>query len=734
MHSRSFLGYFLFLGILWIGRDLTWSQSPSELSNFQRHWSDRSDGSTAALKQYFANETQYLESGWESWLDSIDDWETRQPVLRQQLAEMLGLHPSPPRGDLQAEVMGTRQEDDFIVERLVFQSLPGVYVTGNLYLPKQVTDKLPAILYLCGHAQVKEGDVSFGNKVGYHHHGVWFARNGYACLMIDTIQLGEIQGVHHGTHRLGQWWWNSRGYTPAGVETWNGMRAIDYLITRPEIDPGRIGVTGRSGGGAYSWYVAALDPRVAVAAPVAGITNLRDHVVRDCVEGHCDCMFPINTYRWDFPQVAALIAPRPLLIANTDRDPIFPLTGVMDVHDKVRQVYQRLGATDRLGLTISPGGHADSQELQVAAFRWFDRHLGNREAPVDLNASKRFLPRELRVLETLPADERVTSVQEFFVPPTEPGVLPWRLLAEHGGTGQQTATPTWQELAMAADRLEQILHVQTFGGWPSGSRVSAASPEVLWTVQTNAQQFSEMVFTSQEHVELSLIWRQPRALKADTSGPVAIRFHLLDDEQWQRFREWLPNQFTRTSESNEQGTDRVIESDWMAEPQEGTVDVFFSPRGVGRNSWTASDGGGANPVHRRRRFMLLGQTLGGMQVWDIRRAMSVVQDQFPTGDRTFALYGRGGLGGLLLFAALGRTDTSRLVLVDPPVDHRQAIDLLNVARWVEPVHMASLLNSQGTGLSIRMSDSDTSGWEAYARIRGSIEGQVPNAVGGFELE
>ena len=115
MHSRSFFAYFLILGILWIGRDLTWSQSPSELANFQRHWNDRSDGSTATLKQYFANETQHLESGWESWLASTDPWETRQPILRQKLAEMLGLDPSPPRGDLLAQVMGTRQEDDFIV-------------------------------------------------------------------------------------------------------------------------------------------------------------------------------------------------------------------------------------------------------------------------------------------------------------------------------------------------------------------------------------------------------------------------------------------------------------------------------------------------------------------------------------------------------------------------------------------------------------------------------------------
>src|SRR6185436_11490576 len=185
------------------------------------------------------------------------------------------------------------------------------------------------------------------------------ARNGYVCLLIDTLQLGEIQGLHHGTHRENMWWWNSRGYTPAGVEAWNAIRALDYLQSRPEVDGSRMGVTGRSGGGAYSWWLVALDDRIKVAAPVAGITDLQNHVVDGCVEGHCDCMYVINTYRWDYPQVAALAAPRPLLIVNTDSDSIFPLDGVVRVRDFVRRVYELHHAVTNLGLVIGPGPHKD---------------------------------------------------------------------------------------------------------------------------------------------------------------------------------------------------------------------------------------------------------------------------------------------------------------------------------------------------------------------------------------
>ena len=105
-----------------------------------------------------------------------------------------------------------------------------------------------------------------------------------------------------------------RGYTPAGVEAWNCIRALDYLQSRKEVDGERIGVTGRSGGGAYSWWIAAIDERIKAAVPVAGITDLENHVVDGCVEGHCDCMYMVNTYRWDYAQVAALVAPRPLLL------------------------------------------------------------------------------------------------------------------------------------------------------------------------------------------------------------------------------------------------------------------------------------------------------------------------------------------------------------------------------------------------------------------------------------
>ncbi len=367
------------------------------------------------LAEYFRAETATLADRCLADVQSLDEWKARRSEYRRQLQEMLGLWPMPERTGLHAVITGKLERDDFVVEKLHFQASPRLYVTANLYLPKGLNKPAPAILYVCGHSQQITNGVSFGNKTGYQHHGEWFARNGYVCLVIDTLQPGEIQGLHHGTRHLGLWWWNARGYTPAGVEAWFGIRALDYLGSRPEVDGERIGITGRSGGGSYSWTIAALDDRVKVVAPVAGITDLQNQVVDGVVDGHCDCMFFVNTYRWDFPQVAALIAPRPLLIGNSDKDKIFPLDGVVRLHAKTRKIYALYGATDKLGLLITEGPHLDTQELQVPVFRWFNRFLKGDDAPVEMAAKKLLAREQLKVFDSLPVDAVNTNVHETFV-------------------------------------------------------------------------------------------------------------------------------------------------------------------------------------------------------------------------------------------------------------------------------------------------------------------------------
>ena len=582
---------------------------------------------------YFRAETTRLAEASLAEIRTLDDWKSRRATYREQLLEMLGLSPLPERTDLKPVVTGRVEHAEFTVEKLHFQSLPGLYVTANLWVPRNLGGKkAPAILYACGHAVVKDGQLSLGNKTGYQHHGAWFARHGYVCLAIDTIQLGELEGVHHGTRRFGMYWWNSRGYTPAGVEAWNGMRAIDYLQSRPEVDPARIGMTGRSGGGAYTWYTAALDERIRVAVPVAGITDLRNHVIDGTVKGHCDCMFMVNTHRWDYGQLAALIAPRPLLIANSDKDPIFPLDGVVRIHSAVARIYALHKASERLGLLITEGPHKDTQDLQVPSFRWFNRFLKNEEPLITTAAEKLFEPRELRVLPPggNPSDERTTRIHDTFVAAAKPA-LPADAAA-------------W---ATTRDGWMQTLRAKSFAGWP-------ANEEPLRLARTGSDAAGvRWEFTTQGPVRLPLFVQGP----AGGGRPTEVIL-------------------------------RVVDRDEPAGPvPAGAAVVTFFPRGLGP---TASALNAADQNEVRRRYLLLGQTVDGMRVWDIRRAVAALRSPELFGDTPVRLAGHRDQAVNALYASLFIDGLAAVELRDAPASHQDGPDYLNVLRFLDVPQAAAM--------------------------------------------
>ena len=187
---------------------------------------DRDAPGDIMIQQYLGTLTSRCEEKFTHDLASLEKWQAQREQYRREYFYMLGLSPIPERTNLQARVTRTLARDGYHVDMVHYQSRPGLYVTANLYRPAMVTPgkKLPAILYVCGHA----GRGRNGNKTAYQSHGIWLARHGYICLMVDTLQLGEIAAIHHGTYREQRWWWLSRGYTSAGVECWNGIRGIDF--------------------------------------------------------------------------------------------------------------------------------------------------------------------------------------------------------------------------------------------------------------------------------------------------------------------------------------------------------------------------------------------------------------------------------------------------------------------------------------------------------------------------
>jgi dienelactone hydrolase len=629
----------------------------------------------APFDQYFQHRVAALSSS--DWQKDItpENWPARQAEMRRQLQRMLGLDPWPERGDLHPVITGTVKGDGYVVEKLQFQSSPGLYVTGNLYRPAKVTTPLPAILYVCGHSNVVENGVSMGNKTGYQHHGTWFARHGYICLIIDTIQLGEIRGDHHGTYAKSRWWWPARGYTPAGVEAWNGIRALDYLETRPEVDKQKLGVTGRSGGGAYSWWIAALDERIKVAVPTAGITTLKNHVLDGAIEGHCDCMFMVNTERWDFDRVAALVAPRPLLIANTDADSIFPLDGVVDVYQRTRALYRKLGHEDHIGLHIAEGPHKDTQPLNFGAFNWINRWLkgGDRMDLIDEPAKKMHEPRELRVFTELPKDEKVTTVDEFFVPSfTPPGEV-----------------KTKKEWAALRDGWMKALHEDCFRAWPSEPvRMLAVKPavQVAEGLRLTCTQFAS------EDVFQPALWILHRDDLAPENLDLVV-LNVLDDESWKEFSSLaataFPAQFpgvTADAAAFAEERKTLLGTKWAM--------AYVCPRGVGPQSWAK-----LSPVkqtHLRRRLLLLGESRESGQVWDIRQAVGGLRNTTGFAQLPLWLQSQKTMAANTLYASLFIPEVKRLDLHGLPASHREGPTYLNVLRHLDLPQAVALAAERST--------------------------------------
>ena len=307
-------------------------------------------------------------------------------------------------------------QPEYTIEKIAFESMPQVFVTANLYVPKKRDGPLPTVIYVCGHAYSPHGD-----KVMYQRHPITLARHGYVAMIIDSIQIAETFALHHGVLNNEMYDWYSRGYTPAGVEVWNVIRALDYLETRPEVDKARFGITGRSGGAAMSWFAAAVEPRIKVAVPVMGNSTYAANVEANTQRRHCDCMFLINSHMHDMMHQGALIAPRPLYMMHGRQDLLFPVPGYEEFERTVGKLYASYGGSEKFKNLVVDTAHKDSDLLRGEAVQWFDRWL-NRIPEREIDLSYTDLPGEqLAVFAgSPPKDAQNYRVHRMLIPDPQP--------------------------------------------------------------------------------------------------------------------------------------------------------------------------------------------------------------------------------------------------------------------------------------------------------------------------
>ena len=585
-------------------------------------------------------------------IKSLDKWLQLRQGYYSDFIEMISLQDMPLNGQrsaLNVRITGIIQRDGYHIEKLFYESLPGLYVPANLYIPDNIKDPAPAILYVCGHSRTQ--------KVHYQTHPAKFARLGFVCLIVETIQYGEVYGEHWGCYAKGWFNWYSRGYTPAGVEVWNAIRGLDLLSERSEVDKERMGVTGISGGGAQSWFIAAADPRIKAVAPVCGASTLEAQITTRTIDGHCDCMLYINTYKKDFQDIGALIAPRPLLICQADRDGLNNIESVHQIYEDLKKIYELYGFPDKIGLVVTPGGHSYHQISRERIFSFFMKHLMDKEVTpeeagdIDQLQENLLSEEELKVyIDGPPKDDRTTTIQDSFV----------KLAAVPQISDEN-------ELLSFCDSVKGFLKQKTFNAFPESP--PSLDPLLVFKTMDRAKFGSDIYsFVSEEgwRLKVDIRWRNDPSMKK----PLMIVLRNRDENRWE-------------SEGFISGLDTA----WNI--------AFLEVRGIGEFGWDPN-----LQWHVRRASAWTGRTLASMQVYDLLRCIEFCRTLKGVDPESVGIAARDEMAVIALYSALldGRCKT--LILNNPPesqdvassADGRgPAIEMLNCLRITDIFQLPALI-------------------------------------------
>ncbi|MEY4176730.1 MAG: Acetyl esterase Axe7A precursor [Planctomycetota bacterium] len=328
-------------------------------------------------------------------LKTVEEIQAYQKRLREFFVEQLGGFPE--HGPLNAQTTGRVVGDGYTIEKVIFDSQPGHRITANLYLPAgtEVGAKatggtgatpIPAVLVSSGHSRTAK-------TAGYNQRfAIIMAKNGIAALAYDPIGQGErsqfltADGKPQFSGTTTEHFLVGVGAIPTGTGTaryraWDGIRAIDYLASRPEIDMKRIGFTGCSGGGTLTSYIMALDDRIACAAPACYLTTFRRLLETIGPQDAEQNIFGQVGYGLDQPDYVILRAPRPTIISATTGD-FFDIQGTWDNYRQAKRIYARFGYPERVDLVEAEGGHGVQPGNLVGIVRWMRRWLLGRDEAV----------------------------------------------------------------------------------------------------------------------------------------------------------------------------------------------------------------------------------------------------------------------------------------------------------------------------------------------------------------
>jgi dienelactone hydrolase len=298
-------------------------------------------------------------------------WEQRRAALRRAMFNAMGPSSEEP-SPLHARTVGVLRRQGYRIEKVLFESRPGVWVTSSLYLPEPSGRRYPAVLAVHGHwAGARRDPVVQARCLG-------LVKLGFVVLAVDAFGAGErytapAPGTYHGA-LYGSTLWPT-GHTLLGMQVYDNRRAVDYLRSRPEVDGEHLGITGASGGGNQTMYAGALDERFQAVVPVCSVGTYQAYLRAAC----CVCEVLPGALRFaEEGDVLALAAPRALMVINATRDAFqFSVGEAAKSIARARPVFELYSAADKLRHVTFESGHAYSQPMREAMYGWMTRWLKN---------------------------------------------------------------------------------------------------------------------------------------------------------------------------------------------------------------------------------------------------------------------------------------------------------------------------------------------------------------------
>jgi len=567
-------------------------------------------------------------------IHSLKDWQAARPGLLREFFESMGLPKLPDYRDPNFTDCGIVKGKGFQMQKLAYQILPDCWASAGLYRPDPMpAGQVPAILYTCGHSAI-------GTHASQSHAIMW-ARRGYICMVFDTIEQNDNPGNHHGLYCDRHLDWVSMGYSAAGGELWNSIRALDVLEQADGVDRNKIGVTGISGGGAHSFFLAIADERIKAVATSCGVVRPKYLISRQHILTHCDCMCYHNLYRRDPIDFAALIAPRPLLFCFAIEDYLFSIELYKELHAGVKKIYRYYDREKNCRLFDYHGPHGYQPESVEQINQWFDEHLYGA-------------PRVRLPLAAQELGEKQTSV--FNGTPPQPNRL--ELLPELLSDAGTVALP------------------QDSGEW-DGIRNAARQ-----TIKSSLM----MNFDDTTRLQLNQLgdWRKgPSSYRKYTAA-----YH--DNEIWvETLSPAMPSDkvFIGVADSGEHARNVLMR---LADSGGHTI-VSIVPRFCGFNSCTTQ------VTSLLRAGAYTGMTHFMLMLEDLQLIMPAVRKLPELQAKKIIMYGKGAAGVCALYQAILDDAIAGVVLDTIPATHRRGAYFLNVLKHLDIQHATGLVAPRRVG-------------------------------------